>query len=70
MPPAVTTARNANCRRDADGDGCDTRKEVLLQEVVRKPKQGEDCKLTGGEWRSCYDGKTVVAQLILDIDHM
>ncbi|OEV27496.1 hypothetical protein AN219_22670 [Streptomyces nanshensis] len=55
---------------DADHDGCDARKEVLLQEAVRKPKQDEDCELTGGEWASYYDGKTVSDQRALDIDHM
>ncbi len=55
---------------DVDGDGCDTRREVLLQEAVTKPKQAGDCKLTGGAWRSYYDGKTVTDQRALDIDHM
>ncbi|GGN43128.1 hypothetical protein GCM10012285_24160 [Streptomyces kronopolitis] len=39
---------------DADHDGCDTRKEVLLAEAVKKPRQGKNCKLTGGTWRSYY----------------
>ncbi|WP_326623309.1 hypothetical protein [Streptomyces decoyicus] len=43
---------------DADHDGCDTRKEVLLSEAVKKPRQGTGCKLTGGSWRSYYDDKT------------
>jgi hypothetical protein len=55
---------------DADGDGCDTRREVLLQEAVSEPEQDADCKLTGGKWRSYYDGKTVTDQRALDIDHM
>lgn len=59
-----------NLWTDADGNGCDTRREVLRQEAVRKPKQDEDCKLTGGEWRSYYDGKIVSNQRALDIDHM
>lgn len=55
---------------DADGDGCDTRREVLLAEAVEKPEQGERCKLTGGEWESYYDGETVADSSDLDIDHM
>ncbi|WP_412126050.1 HNH endonuclease family protein [Streptomyces platensis] len=55
---------------DADHDGCDTRKEVLLAEAVKKPRQGKRCKLTGGSWRSYYDDKTVTDARKLDIDHV
>ncbi|WP_313771993.1 HNH endonuclease family protein [Streptomyces angustmyceticus] len=55
---------------DADHDGCDTRKEVLLAEAVKKPRQGKSCKLTGGSWRSYYDDKTVTDARKLDIDHV
>ncbi|WP_344319770.1 HNH endonuclease family protein, partial [Streptomyces yatensis] len=55
---------------DEDHDGCDTRKEVLLSEAVKKPRQGEDCRLTGGTWRSYYDDKTVTDARKLDIDHV
>ncbi|MGY1439548.1 HNH endonuclease family protein [Streptomyces reniochalinae] len=55
---------------DADHDGCDTRKEVLIQEAIEKPKQGEDCKLSGGKWESYYDGKTTTNDRSLDIDHV
>ena len=43
--------------RDVDGDGCDTRDEVLIAEAVVKPRLGAGCALTGGEWVSRYDGK-------------
>ncbi|GAA2330331.1 hypothetical protein Scani_34080 [Streptomyces caniferus] len=55
---------------DADHNGCDTRKEVLLAEAVKKPRQGKSCKLTGGSWRSYYDDKTVTDARKLDIDHV
>ncbi|MGW7601479.1 HNH endonuclease family protein [Streptomyces antimycoticus] len=55
---------------DEDHDGCDTRKEVLLAEAVKNPRQGEHCKLTGGTWRSYYDDKTVTDAGKLDIDHV
>ncbi|MEV7471417.1 HNH endonuclease family protein [Streptomyces kronopolitis] len=55
---------------DADHDGCDTRKEVLLAEAVKKPRQGAGCKLTGGSWRSYYDDKFVTDARKLDIDHV
>ncbi len=54
---------------DADGDGCDAREEVLLAKAVKKPRQGKGCKLTGGQWASYYDGKTVTDPSTLDIDH-
>lgn len=55
---------------DQDHDGCNTRKEVLLQEATKKPRKGADCKLTGGAWRSYYDDKTVSRDRQLDIDHV
>lgn len=55
---------------DADHDQCDTRKEILISEAVKKPEQGDNCALTGGEWRSYYDEKTVTVARSLDIDHV
>ena len=55
---------------DADHDGCDTHKEVLLAEAVKKPRQGKNCKPTGGTWRSYYDDRTVTDARKLDIDHV
>lgn len=54
---------------DADGDGCNTRAEVLLQEAKVKPKIASDCKLIGGTWLSIYDGITYKDSSKLDIDH-
>jgi len=33
---------------DAGGDGCDTRRKVLLAEAIRTPDQTDGCTLTGG----------------------
>ena len=55
---------------DADKDGCDTRAEVLIEEARVKPKIGVKCKLSGGEWFSSYDGKTITKSSLLDVDHM
>ncbi|MGQ7754824.1 HNH endonuclease family protein (plasmid) [Streptomyces sp. WC2508] len=55
---------------DADKDGCDTRKEVLISEAVKAPEQGARCALSGGEWLSYYDEVTVTAATKLDIDHV
>ena len=43
--------------RDADGDGCSTAAEVLVAEALRPPRVGTSCALTGGRWRSPYDGR-------------
>ncbi len=51
------------------GDGCDTRKEVILAEAVVAPQVAAGCKLTGGSWRSAYDDVTVTDAARLDVDH-
>jgi len=55
---------------DADKNGCDTRKEVLIAEAIVKPKKGANCVLTGGKWISSYDGKTHTKDSGLDVDHL
>jgi hypothetical protein len=55
---------------DADGDGCDTREEVLLEESLIPASQGSGCVIETGEWFSPYDATTFVAPGGLDIDHM
>jgi hypothetical protein len=55
---------------DADGDGCNTRYEVLIAEATTAPTVGSGCSLTGGVWYSYYDGATWTAPADLDIDHM
>ncbi len=55
---------------DADGDGCDTRNEVLISEAEDAPTVGSGCSLTGGRWFSYYDGVSQTNASALDIDHM
>ncbi len=55
---------------DADRDGCNTRAEVLIAEAIVKPKVGKKCALTGGKWKSPYEGKITKRALDLDIDHL
>lgn len=55
---------------DADGDGCDTRREVLIEEAVVAPTVSAPCSLSGGEWWSLYDGLTFTDPSDLDIDHV
>lgn len=55
---------------DADKDGCNTRKEVLIDEAVAAPAIGAKCVLSGGSWFSWYDDVTVNDASALDIDHL
>lgn len=55
---------------DKDGDGCDTRYEVLIDEAIRTPYVGSGCYLTGGAWKSPYDGVITTNPSDLDIDHL
>ena len=55
---------------DADGDGCNTRYEVLIAEATTTPTVGSGCSLSGGVWYSYYDGATWTDPSDIDIDHM
>lgn len=55
---------------DADGDGCNTRYEVLIAESVTTPTVGSGCTLTGARWLSYYDGATWTLPADVDIDHV
>jgi hypothetical protein len=50
---------------DADGDGCNTRCEVLAAERL-----DDLAGLPSGGWRSVYDGLTTDDPSALDIDHL
>lgn len=55
---------------DENGNGCDTRKEVLITEAVVPPTVSATCTITGGAWFSKYDDLTFTDASKLDIDHM
>jgi hypothetical protein len=54
---------------DADRDGCDTRKEVLIAESVVPVSFSSGCTVSRGEWYSWFDGATWTAPSDVDIDH-
>ena len=54
---------------DADGNGCDTREEVLIEESTTSPSTGSGCAVTG-TWFSYYDEETWTAPGDVDIDHV
>ena len=53
---------------DLDGNGCDTREDVLAAE--RTAGRVRDCTVVGGSWFSRYDGETTSVSRGFDIDHM
>jgi hypothetical protein len=55
---------------DADHNGCDTRREVLIEEALTAPTVGPGCSLSGGSWFSLYDDKTIGDTAKLQIDHV
>jgi hypothetical protein len=55
---------------DADGDGCSTRNEVLLDEADTAPTRSGTCTLSGGRWYSYYDRVSWTNAADVDIDHM
>lgn len=56
---------------DDDGDGCDTREEVLITESrSRAQVDPYGCKVVAGDWFSAYDGLTFSDPSELDIDHV
>lgn len=55
---------------DADEDGCDTRREVLIAESLAPVAVSGACDLSGGRWRSLYDGVTSTDPSTFDVDHV
>lgn len=55
---------------DADADGCDTRREVLIEEADDPVTVGSGCSLSGGRWFSWYDRVSWTDPADIDIDHL
>ena len=54
---------------DADGDGCDTRREVLIAESTTPVTIGSGCSISGGTWVSAYDLVSTTNASGFDVDH-
>lgn len=54
---------------DADGDGCNTRAEVLMSESGVSTSHTGTCTISTGKWFSSYDGVWLTVASQLDIDH-
>ncbi|KZE95356.1 N-acetylmuramoyl-L-alanine amidase LytC [Agromyces sp. NDB4Y10] len=55
---------------DADGDGCNTRREVLIAESRVPVTISSGCTITAGEWFSWYEGVTQTDPAMLEMDHL
>jgi hypothetical protein len=56
---------------DADGDGCNTRREVLIQESTKPVTVNPDgCKLSNGEWKDRFAPFETNSDQALQIDHL
>ncbi len=54
---------------DADGDGCSTRKEVLIRDALSIDRISRYCAVYG-TWRSLYDDRRTSDPSTLEIDHL
>ncbi len=56
---------------DRDGDGCDTRAEVLIRDSTTRPQiDPVGCTVVAGDWYSPYDDRTWTDPGEVQIDHV
>jgi hypothetical protein len=55
---------------DLDGNGCDTRQDVLRAESLTPVSPTTGCPVTAGTWLSIFDNVTITTPGSLDIDHL
>jgi hypothetical protein len=55
---------------DLDGDGCDTREQILVAEGTDVKTDPKTCKVLSGTWVENYVGKTFTDSSAMDIDHV
>ena len=56
---------------DLDGNGCDTREEVLKRDSTSRPQVDPyRCYVVAGDWYSVYDGAKLNDRGDVDIDHV
>ena len=57
--------------RDVDGDGCDSRDQVLKRDSISLPQVDPvNCNVVAGDWVSPYDGARWSNPSDIDIDHV
>lgn len=55
---------------DLDGDGCDTREQVLKASGIDVKTDPKTCKVLSGTWVEPYSGKTYTDPSAMDLDHV
>lgn len=55
---------------DADGDGCNTREEVLIAEAISLRGRTASCRPVDGVWLSWFDGRRLTSTGEVEIDHL
>lgn len=56
---------------DADGDGCDTRSEVLIRDAAGTAQvDAFGCAVIEGDWYSPYDGQHLTDPTRIEVDHV
>jgi hypothetical protein len=55
---------------DLDGDGCDTRAEILVRDSLARAQVAGGCHVAAGDWVSPYDGRAYADPSQLEIDHV
>lgn len=55
---------------DVDGDGCNTRAELLIAASMVPVGYSSGCTVASGEWTSVYDGQAWTNASDVDIDHL
>lgn len=73
VEPEIRTGYDRDVFRhwvDVDDDGCDARREVLIDEADDRPTVGPDCSFDGGRWFSAYDRMNVYDDSAVDMDHL
>lgn len=59
--------------KDTDGNGCDSRKDILKRDFTTVTLGSDGCKVTGGTFTDPYTGKSYVytsTPSIIEIDHV
>ena len=70
-PPYVRDQWQPHGWADADGDGCNTREEVLLAESQRPvQRRAPGCRILSGDWLDPYTGLRTASPGDLQIDHL
>lgn len=55
---------------DLDGNGCDTREQVLMETGTDVNTDPKTCKVLSGSWVEPYSGTTVTDSSAMDLDHV